>query len=113
MANYGPSIKRLRLESGLTLLEVANRLGVKEATVQRYESGAIKNLKYDTIIALSKIFNCDPIEIMGLDDKKDTAPLSPKKKELVNKFMELVSQLTEDELQEVVKSMEFILFKRG
>ena len=37
-------IKECRLDRGMTLLEVANALGVREATAQRYESGEIKNL---------------------------------------------------------------------
>jgi transcriptional regulator with XRE-family HTH domain len=53
----------------MTLLEVADKLGVKEATVQRYESGAIKNLKYDTITALSDVLRCDPAYLMGWTDE--------------------------------------------
>ena len=43
-------IKNRRTDLGLTLLEVADALGVKEATAQRYESGAIKSIGHDTII---------------------------------------------------------------
>ena len=58
-------IKELRLAQNMTLLEVANRLGVSESTVQRYESGAIANLKYDTIIDLANLFGVDPCYLMG------------------------------------------------
>lgn len=68
MSEVYQNIKKYRLEAGMTLLEVANKLGVKEATVQRYESGIIKNLKYDTIVALSEIFGCSPVELMGWED---------------------------------------------
>lgn len=61
-------IKERRLASGLTLLEVAELIGVKEATVQRYESGEIKNIKHDTIVELSKIFKCTPQYLMGWSD---------------------------------------------
>ena len=47
-------IKERRLAQGLTLAQVAEKLGVKEATVQRYESGDIKNIKHETIYKLSK-----------------------------------------------------------
>lgn len=60
-------IKERRLALGLTLLDVANRLGVKEATVQRYESGEIKNIKHDTVLRLSQILNCTPAYLMGWD----------------------------------------------
>nr|DAO76612.1 MAG TPA: helix-turn-helix domain protein [Caudoviricetes sp.] len=59
------NIKQLRAANGLTLKELAEKLGVKEATAQRYESGEIKNIKYETIIKLSEIFGCSPAVIMG------------------------------------------------
>lgn len=62
-------LKELRLKKGMTLLDVANALGVKEATAQRYESGEIKNLKHDTILQLARLFNCSPSYIMGWEDE--------------------------------------------
>lgn len=58
-------IKEMRIRRGLTLLEVAERIGVKEATVQRYESGSIKNIKHETICKLAEVFACDPGYLMG------------------------------------------------
>ena len=43
-------IKNRRLELGLTLKDVANALGVSEATVQRYESGDIKILSMTQLL---------------------------------------------------------------
>ena len=60
--------KKIRLKRKMTLLEVANALGVSEATAQRYESGEIKNLKYDTIVALANLFNVSPAYLMGWDE---------------------------------------------
>ena len=57
-------IKELRLKQNMTLLELANKLGVSEGTVQRYESGNIRNLKYDTIVSLANIFGCTPAYLM-------------------------------------------------
>ena len=61
-------IKDLRIKNELTLLQLAERLGVSESTVQRYETGHIKNLKYETLVELSDIFHCSPAYIMGWDD---------------------------------------------
>lgn len=60
-------IRQKRMEAGLTLLEVADFLGVKEATVQRYESGSIKNIKHETICKLAELFRCSPSWLMGFD----------------------------------------------
>lgn len=70
--NVGERIRSKRLEKGMTLLEVANLLGVKEATVQRYESGEIKNLKQKTIAHLAEIFNTSPAFLMGWEKNLET-----------------------------------------
>lgn len=63
--SVGKRIKEMREKRGKTLLQVANYLGVSEATAQRYESGNIKNLKLDTITKLSQFLNVDPAYLMG------------------------------------------------
>lgn len=70
MKTINARIKEKRMECGLTLYEVAERLGVKEATVQRYESGSIKNIKHETICKLALIFGCSPEWLMGFDKDK-------------------------------------------
>ena len=65
MPGINDRIKEMRLKKGLTLLEVAEHIGVKEATVQRYESGSIKNIKHEIICKLSDLFDCDPCYLMG------------------------------------------------
>ena len=68
MATIHERIRERRLAMGFTLLEIAELLGVKEATVQRYESGEIKNIKHTTVIKLSEIFRCTPQYLMGWSD---------------------------------------------
>lgn len=69
MDKLNERIKKMRLSKGLTLLEVADHLKVREATAQRYESGKIKNIKQKTIIILSELFNCSPSYLMGWSEK--------------------------------------------
>ncbi len=61
-------IKKCRLECGMTLMELANALGVREATAQRYESGEIKNLKQATVLEMARIFDCSPAYLMGWEE---------------------------------------------
>ena len=64
----GSRIKAKRIEKGYTLLEVANKLGIREATMQRYESGTIKNIKYDTMSKLAEILDTTPAYLSGWED---------------------------------------------
>lgn len=70
--DIGERIKQRREQINMTLKEVAERLNVSEATVQRYESGNIKNLKQSTISELSVILNVDPCWIMGWKAKTNS-----------------------------------------
>ncbi len=68
MALINERIKQMRLKRNLTLLDVAEHLGVQEATAQRYESGEIKNIKHETVLELAKLFNCSPSYLMGWEE---------------------------------------------
>ena len=85
MAEINDRIKERRLAAGKTLLEVAEYLGVKEATAQRYESGEIKNIKHETIVSLAQLFNCSPAYRMGWESKAvvNDFPLSDIEKEII------------------------------
>lgn len=72
MSEIKDRIKERRLALGLTMLDVAKKLGVQETTVQRYESGAIKNIKHETIVKLAKILNCTPAYLMGWEETEST-----------------------------------------
>lgn len=68
MSTLNDRIKQRRIALNYTLLYIAEQLGVKEATVQRYESGDIKNIKHDTIVQLAEILKCSPSYLMGWED---------------------------------------------
>ena len=57
----GDIIKFLRTENNLTQKDLAKILGVNLSSVQKYESGAVSNLKMDTIRTLSEYFDLSPI----------------------------------------------------
>lgn len=69
---WNERIRSRRKECGLTLLEVANKIGVKEATVQRYESGNIKNIKRDTLVRLAEALDTTPAALMGWDSENES-----------------------------------------
>lgn len=68
MAIWNERIRSKRQEKGITLAQIAAKLGVTEATAQRYESGNIKSVPYEHICAYSEILGCSPTYLMGWDE---------------------------------------------
>lgn len=105
MSILNERIKERRLSLGLTLLDVADKLGVKEATVQRYESGDIKNIKHETIVQLSEILNCSPSYLMGWQkEKTDNEKLLERLKAYAEAFNSLEQM---NELEKYFKCLNF------
>ena len=53
-------IKQRRIELGLTMKELANKVGVSEATISRWESGNIATMKQTKIALLAKVLGISP-----------------------------------------------------
>lgn len=82
MNSLSTVLKQRRKELGLTLLQIADAVGVTEATVQRWESGSIKSVRYEKLGRLADILKVPPAALMGWDDTpsalpSNVAPLRP------------------------------------
>jgi repressor LexA len=64
--SVGKIINARRTELDLTQKEVADFVGVSEATVSRWESGQIDNMRRDKIASLATILKISPLAIMGI-----------------------------------------------
>jgi transcriptional regulator with XRE-family HTH domain len=53
------AFRRLRVESGLSQVEMARRLGVSQPTLNRLENGR-QNVTVDTLGRLCRALRCDP-----------------------------------------------------
>lgn len=60
-------IKYRRTQLGITLKMIADYVGVSEATVSRWESGDIANMRRDRIFKLSQILKISPMLLMESD----------------------------------------------
>lgn len=56
----GKVIKILRKQRGLTQDQLSEELGINKSSIQKYESGAVHNLKMDTIRNLCTLFDVPP-----------------------------------------------------
>ena len=70
-------IKELRMTNRLTLKEVADRIGVSEGTVQRYESGFISTVPYESIERIADLYGCDPAYVMGWQPEYHISDFKP------------------------------------
>mgnify|MGYP001198602425 CR=1 FL=1 len=106
MSILNDRIKERRIANNMTLLEVAEFLGVREATMQRYESGLIKNIKYETILKLAELFKCSPSYLMGWVDYPTVENIIPmpqmKRIPLIGKIACGTPILAEDNINEYV-----------
>lgn len=58
-------IRNKRLELGLSLQEVAEKLGISKVTLQRYETLDIVNIPAENIEKLALLYDVSPAYIMG------------------------------------------------
>ena len=63
-------IRARRKELGLTLKQVADKLGVSESLISRYESNDVKNMGIDKLIPLAKVLKTTPAYLMGWEEDK-------------------------------------------
>lgn len=59
------NIKRQRSEQGLTLRELADKVGITEATMQKYEANNIRHIDVDMVKRIASALEVPPEEITG------------------------------------------------
>lgn len=84
----GTLLKNRRIDLGLTLKDIADAVGVSEATVSRWESGEIANMKRDKIAALAKVLAISPSTIMGWEETSPKYYLDPETATLAQQIYE-------------------------
>lgn len=101
MAIWNERIHERRLEKGITLAQVAEKLGVTEATAQRYECGNIKSIPYEYMCAYGEILNCSPCYLMGWEDKEPPKEETPK----IMQYYEMLNDIGKHKATERVKEL--------
>lgn len=106
-SDIGKLIKKKRIEHGLTLEQVATKVGVGKSTVSKWERGAILNMKKDKIDALSLILEIDPLVFIygnsyekDKDKDKDFQQITPK--EFQYEVKELLTKTTISEQEKAL-----------
>ena len=83
----GELLKNRRTELFLTQRQVANLVGVTEATVSRWESGDIDNMRRNKIAGLTNALRVSPLLIMGIEDAEHFyKPVNSEELELLDDY---------------------------
>lgn len=80
MPNIGEVINKLRIEHGMTLEELGDKVGVGKSTVRKWENGMIANMRRDKIAEVAKVFGVSPSYLMGWDSNVGPIPNGTKTK---------------------------------
>lgn len=63
--NTGDRIKQRRIELGLSVDDLAEKIGKSRATIYRYENGDIENIPTPILEPLAKALDTTPADLMG------------------------------------------------
>ena len=63
--NTGDRIKQRRIELGLSVDDLAEKIGKSRATIYRYENGDIENMPTPILEPLAKALDTTPADLMG------------------------------------------------
>lgn len=95
MAIMHERIKLLRMKNEMTLSQVAEYLGVTEATAQRYETGkGIKSVPYEVIEKYANLFKCSPQYIMGWEKEESLTEKVSKDNDII---VDIIARLRIDD----------------
>ncbi len=103
----GSRLKNARKERGLTLLELAGKVGLSEGNVQRYESGNIANVSISVLIKFASALELPPEELLGWASGR--IALTSEEEGLVTKYR----RLSPEGKQTVNQYVDFQLFQES
>ncbi|WP_416140068.1 helix-turn-helix domain-containing protein [Halomonas sp. HK25] len=75
MDSLGPRIKELRLEANLNKAALARRVGVSDVTISYWESGAIRQIGHERLVALAQALGCPLSRLLEGDSGNRATPL--------------------------------------
>lgn len=110
MNTMGKRIYMKRTENGMTMKQLADKLGVQTSAINKYEKGSVENIKRKTIEDMAKIFGCSPSWLMGFDADID---ITVKADNDLNTLVEIYNDMTAEQKQEALRFMKYITLLNG
>lgn len=118
--SIGQRIKVTRKQQGLSIDDLAYRLGKNRTTIYRYENGDIENLPLGILDSLANALNTTPAYLMGWETSNEfntqgyTEINTSEVKHVSRWFEEFGSNVFNDEEHEkIIEYAKFLLSQRG
>lgn len=105
----GNNIKKYRKEKGLTLKELADRIGLTEATVQKYEAGNIQTLDIVKMKNFADALDVKLEQLVPWEENSGNSRIEPKQGRQEARIIKLYSQLTDGHKKAVQSLMENLI----
>lgn len=112
-SEIGKRIGQRREELGMSLDDVAQKVGVARSTIQRYEAGSINRIKLPVVESIASALFVSPEWLIGLSAEKTAAPKDDGLSPLDAQLMELVRRLTDDQKKMLLAQIELLLKNQG
>lgn len=109
MNDIGKRIKMLRESEGLSMEQLAERVGVSKVSVHKWEAGKVDNMKRTHIAKVAEVFGVSPAYLLGFEGKQTVAveverPASSEERMLVYLY-KLLSEENKARLVETINRM--------
>ena len=98
----GNRIKKRRIELGLTVDDLANRINKNRATIYRYEKGDIESLPTSILEPLAKALNTTPEYLIGWVEE----PITSKESKVINVLGRVAAGTPLNAIEEIIDTEE-------
>jgi len=96
-------MKNRRLELDMSYQDLSDKTGISKSTLQRYETGFIKNLGIDKLEILARALGVSPGYLMGWEEKSEVSTIAAHHDG---------EEFTEEELEDIENFKKYVLSKR-
>jgi transcriptional regulator with XRE-family HTH domain len=107
LEGLGARVTRLRKERGITQQELAQRLGVSQPIISKYESGELR-LHGELIIKLTELLDVSADELLGLESREPAR--LPKDRRLVRR-LHAIDRLSKRDREALSRTIDAFLAK--
>jgi transcriptional regulator with XRE-family HTH domain len=70
--NLATNLKNARKKKGYTQGELAEKVGITQQAIAKYERGLVTNMPVERLQAIADVLGVNPVDLMGWEEKQQT-----------------------------------------